>query len=121
MFVKPRFTCSAGNYVVHVNEHMKMRMLENSTQAASPSNATGNEPVPKSSSPTNFLPGMSSTASGVSTSKTTSDLIDFGVYGAVPSSSDRAMDVVHADKCQRSSNSTDHDEAAKEDLGRGDR
>jgi len=104
-----------GNYVVHVNEHMKMRMLENSTQAASPSNATGSEPVPKSSSPTNFLPGMSSTASGVSTSKTTSDLIDFGVYGAVPSSSD------HADKCQRSSNSTDQDEAAKEDLGGGDR
>ena len=101
---------------MHVNEHMKMRMLETSTQAASPSNATGSEPVPKSSSPTNFLPGMSTTASGVSTSKTTSDLIDFGVYGAVPSSSDHAMDVD-----QRSSNSTDHDEAAKEDLGRGDR
>ena len=115
MFVKPRFTCSAGNYVVHVNEHMKMRMLENSTQAASPSNATGSEHVPKSSSPTNFLPGMSSTASGVSTSKTTSDLIDFGIYGTVPSSSD------HADKCQRSSNSTDQDEATKEDLGGGDR
>ena len=115
MFVKPRFTCSAGNYVVHVNEHMKMRMLENSTQAASPSNATGSEHVPKSSSPTNFLPGMSGTASGVSTSKTTSDLIDFGIYGTVPSSSD------HADKCQRSSNTTDQDTAAKEDLGGGDR
>jgi len=103
-----------GNYVVHVNEHMKMRTLENSTQAASSSNPTGNEPVPMETSPpkssstkTNFSPGMSSAASCVSTSKTTCDLIDFGVYGAVPVN------------CQGSSNTTD--QAAKEALGGGDR